>query len=584
MLNRPTDNATQGERSFFARTETFISQYNGEIIGYIEPEIGGMRPDFLLLSPSFGVMVVEIKDYLGDNIEIVTKSGDWSYTKNGEVIMVSNPFDQVYQYWRAIQDKINFSRFPERVTVPVTQVVCFAQISEKDRVAQQINRITPRRIEVCFKEAVVRNKKFIKFTKRILPTDLILSEHQFDVLRGNIVPFCRLPTLEQADIREPLTVNDTPRLLDRVQEETSLKLGSGHRLIFGVAGSGKTVILVARLKYLAERHPDWKILVLCYNRLLKEALYQMIIPQDYDADITIKTFHGWIRSCVLSIENEHSREYVRIEKEFLKNGNAHFFFQEKAPQLMLRLLENTKNSLRYDAILIDEAQDFEQSWFEVIMKTLNPQTNSLLVTCDGIQGIYARKKFHWSSVGISARGRVKRLSKSYRMPQKVGNVAQIILPDSISELLDTQDEFLLTREFGNHQGDVELIVSRDKNEQASKVVERILEFKSPQKILMLFKYNIKKRNYNHPIFFRLKERGIVWSDVDKYTRGTSGLYVGTIHSTKGLECNTIIIPDVNTYQSDTERQLLYVGATRSVQKLILSAYEETALVKKLIRR
>ena len=38
--------------------------------------------------------------------------------------------------------------------------------------------------------------------------------------------------------------------------------------MFGVAGSGKTTILIARAKYLAEQNQDKKGLVLCFNRPL----------------------------------------------------------------------------------------------------------------------------------------------------------------------------------------------------------------------------------------------------------------------------------------------------------------------------
>lgn len=66
-----------------------------------------------------------------------------------------------------------------------------------------------------------------------------------------------------------------------------------------------------------------------------------------------------------------------------------------------------------------------------------------------------------------------------------------------------------------------------------------------------------------------------------YDYKTPGLLIGTLHGTKGLEADTIIIPEVNTYKSDQDRQLLYVGMTRTKKKLILSANESTDFVKTL---
>ncbi len=44
------------------------------------------------------------------------------------------------------------------------------------------------------------------------------------------------------------------------------------RLVRGVAGSGKTLVLSKRAQYLAEVHPDWKILVVTFNRPLASNL------------------------------------------------------------------------------------------------------------------------------------------------------------------------------------------------------------------------------------------------------------------------------------------------------------------------
>jgi superfamily I DNA and RNA helicase len=59
-----------------------------------------------------------------------------------------------------------------------------------------------------------------------------------------------------------------------------------------VAGSGKTLILVWRAKLLSKAHPEWKILVLCYNISLANGIRQMINqklsePEDlWDFDFT----------------------------------------------------------------------------------------------------------------------------------------------------------------------------------------------------------------------------------------------------------------------------------------------------------
>ena len=57
--------------------------------------------------------------------------------------------------------------------------------------------------------------------------------------------------------------------MDLQQEQLARSLGDGHRVIHGVAGSGKTMILSYRAEYLAKASPGSKpVLVLCYNQPL----------------------------------------------------------------------------------------------------------------------------------------------------------------------------------------------------------------------------------------------------------------------------------------------------------------------------
>ncbi|MFX1450475.1 MAG: 3'-5' exonuclease [Promethearchaeota archaeon] len=581
MLNKPPPTATAGERSFFNRIDQILSDVHS-IIGYFEPDVGGLHPDFLLLSPEFGIIVAEIKDYSPNNLITITKSGNWEKLEGEQTILIENPFDQIYQYWRAIKDRVNYCHFPKEIQIPVIRVVAFNQISGEEELAEKIREIAPIKVQLCFKEMLNRNNEFKQFISDILPTDFKLQEDHFQVLRANLIPTCRLPALKQVDMLEFYTIENKIKLLDIEQEKMARKLGEGHRLIFGVAGSGKTVLLIARARYLAITHPDWKILILCYNRLLRDLIFHLINPQDYDADITINTFHSWVRQYILSVNNEFSHIYIEAEKKAKKEGKFNEFFQNFVPKIFLEALKSLgDDKVFYDAILIDEAQDFEADWFRGVVEVLNPNSNLLLITCDGLQGIYARKRFYWSDVGIQAKGRVKRFEKSYRIPIEIGYLAQKALPTSLRDLLDKYDEFISTKEYVGDHGIVEIMVSNSRDEEYKKLAEKIHRLlKQPQEILVLFKYNMAKINYNHAFFRELEKLNIEWNELENYNYETPELLIGTIHGTKGLESNTIIIPEVNKYKSNTDRQLLYVAMTRSRKKLILSAHKSTLLIKK----
>ena len=582
FLNKPPSTATDGERMFYNRIANFFEQQN-YVIAYFEPYIGDLHPDFVILSPLHGILIVEVKDYSERYLKSTPKTGKWERLKDEKLILIDNPFDQLYQYWRAIKDRIGYCHFPDEVYIPITRLVVFSQVSERGYASGGIRALTPSKIHVCFKETLKRNANFEEFLISIIPVNANISEEQFKLLRANIIPTCRLPDLKQTDLLEYYSIEDRIKLLDNEQESLARKMGEGHRLIFGVAGSGKTVLLIARARILALRHPEWKILVLCYNKRLKMLLFHLLNPQDYDADITINNYHAWARSYILSADNEYSGLYLEAEQKARRENEFDEFFNEIVSKLLKEMLTALGNEkITYDAILIDEAQDFEENWFKSIMLVLNTRSDSLLITCDGLQGIYARKRFTWSSIGIQARGRVRRFQKSYRTPIEIGFIAQETLPQAIKELIGKFDEFLATKEFIGTHGIFEFILSRTREEEYRKLADKINKLlKAPQEILVLFKYNMEKKKYNHIFFDYLRRLHINWKDLMEYDYKTPGLLIGTLHGTKGLEADTIIIPEVNTYRSDQDRQLLYVGMTRTKKKLILSANKSTDFVKML---
>ena len=69
------------------------------------------------------------------------------------------------------------------------------------------------------------------------------------------------------------------------------------RLIRGVVGSGKSLILLHRAKFLSQLNPRWKILLLTYNRSLADFLSNRLndLPGPSGGDIEIVNFHKWCR-------------------------------------------------------------------------------------------------------------------------------------------------------------------------------------------------------------------------------------------------------------------------------------------------
>src|SRR3954452_198881 len=79
--------ATAGERLFFRTLKTFLPD---DYIVYYEPEIQGRRPDFVIIGPDLGIVVLEVKDYTKNTLfqinheewHIVATSGDQAIIKS----------------------------------------------------------------------------------------------------------------------------------------------------------------------------------------------------------------------------------------------------------------------------------------------------------------------------------------------------------------------------------------------------------------------------------------------------------------------------------------------------------------------
>ena len=232
----------------------------------------------------------------------------------------------------------------------------------------------------------------------------LLSEADIKRIRYHLFPEVRIsgkvksaqPHQEQA-----LLKMEGLEAMDLYQESLAKQLGDRHRLIRGVAGSGKTLILAARANLLAKQNPEWKILVLCYNISLSRSIRQLIEqkfqePENLFDFVTdeqgeVKTVS---RSNPITVYNFH--EWLRTDLKIR---------EEQIPTVIKKLEESQITLPTYDAILIDEGQDFKPEWLGLVSKVLNPETQSLLIVEDRAQNIYSRRRSYVQDTGLDFRGR-----------------------------------------------------------------------------------------------------------------------------------------------------------------------------------
>lgn len=292
-------------------------------------------------------------------------------------------------------------------------------------------------------------------------------------------------------------------------------------------------------------------------------------------------------------------------------GEGDYVMTEEVPALVKTTLLSGKNAKdrRYDAILIDEGQDFSRSWYEVLCLFLTANDELLLVR-DERQNIYARDP-GWadsqraSDIKTRFRGPWRELNNTYRLQlplvQQMQRFADEFLADQPQRLVHnvgTQAVF----EFATPK-----LVWREieDDEESYQTVLRGAEWLArhesvhPQDIVIL----TANHEEGATIVKALEEKGFSVNHVFGYTKGQDGsdgstfgndrfrkslsrrnkksfqmgdgrIKVSTIHSFKGWELLNvlILIPSEAEYEGESLEELdklIYTALTRARLNVIV---------------
>ena len=573
-----------------------------------------MRPDFIILHPHRGILVLEVKDWKLTTIQTANRKSFELLTEDG-IMSVTNPIEQARKYVLAINQVLCSDRdlvqpvgkYQGQLICPYGYGAVLANITRKAFERSDLGDVLSEHLIICQDE--IKPTQEIELQERLwnmypysFPQSI--TPHQVDRIRWLMFPECRLPSkqlslfLEQhpivvpdpdGDLDAPVTPQEIPtdliQIFDLKQETLARSLGDGHRVIHGVAGSGKTMVLLYRCNYLAALNPDKPILVLCFNVSLAARLKEAILSQNLNGTVNVQHFHDWC-------------------KYQLKSHNI------RLPQFSDNYIADLENTVReaiasgripgkqYSSILIDEGHDFEPEWFKMLTGTLD-ERDSLLLLYDDAQNLYGhqqkRQKFSFKSVGIKAQGRTSVLKTNYRNTVEVLNLAYEFAKDVMQPSeSDDDDAPVLVQPLsaGRHGQPAQLLSCRsfdDEVKQAISIGQKLHSEGVPWNEIGIL-YRVKFMGEAIYAQFQAANVPIEWLNKDAASRSyqpkLDSIKLMTMHSCKGLEFTTVIIPGLgylpNQYSTPAdEARLLYVAMTRSTDRLILSYHQESGFVKLL---
>lgn len=193
--------------------------------------------------------------------------------------------------------------------------------------------------------------------------------------------------------------------LDSRQSQAVIETVDGVQRIRGVAGSGKTIVLALKAAYLHIRHPAWKIAVTFRTRSLLAQFRHLIRRFAWDSGAEpnwdqIQIVHAWgtpdggnragIYDAFCRIVGAECHDFQSAKQAF---GQGREFAGACAAALnawMQTGRAGPESDLHaYDAVLIDEAQDFPPAFLRLCYAMVKAN-GKLVYACDALPTLGSR--------------------------------------------------------------------------------------------------------------------------------------------------------------------------------------------------
>lgn len=606
-LNKQTlSRMTSGEKRFARRLSALLED---DYLVWYDIPVGKKRryPDFIILHPSRGLLFLEVKDWKPNTLKKISKSDVTLLTDNG-VVTKPHPMEQARQYTYSVLSVLQrdpqlcqkSEAYKGNLIMPYGWGVVFTNITRN-----QIEMAIPDDIResllpdhlMIYKDEITESADAEKFQEQLwgmfnYQFGGTLTLPQIDRIRWHLFPEIRIDDDGQADLfcnddesqSIERTLPDIVKIMDIQQEQLARSLGEGHRVIHGVAGSGKTLILGYRCMHLAKAMSK-PILVLCFNITLAAKLRAFITAKGISGQVQVYHFHDW---CGKQLKTYH-----------VKVTESDKPYYERAVETVIDAVDKGKIPRgQYGALLIDEGHDFESDWLKLVVQMVDPDTNSVLLLYDDAQSIYKNRSglgFSLSSVGVQAKGRTTILRLNYRNTREILSFAYTFASHYLNPQSTDEDHIpLIEPEAAGNSGPNPVV--RKFNTLSEEIEYSVLCLKrwhqqgipwGDMSLLCTAKYQGDK------VAVKLKEAGVPYSWLEtkkkksSYDPGDDQLTVLTIHSSKGLEFPRVIMIGIGQLKDDEERQqqdarLLYVGMTRAQECLMMTTSAENEISQRML--
>jgi UvrD-like helicase C-terminal domain/AAA domain len=349
------------------------------------------------------------------------------------------------------------------------------------------------------------------------------------------------------EIRTPLRLRfdeEDKKIVELTSDQAWVLAFVLHRrraAVTGPAGSGKTVLAVSVAKQLATA--GHRTLLTCFNRRLGEHLR---VSVGGFGGIDTATFH---QLCVQMAEE------AGIDLPPEDAGPASPYFEYRLPDALAEAA--SRLGPRYDAIVVDEGQDFREWWWPALLSLhTDPDGGFLYVFADDNQNLYG------GALPVGEEDRVGPISLNLRNTKQIGEFVSVFYKGEQEPIAR-----------GPEGRPVQILgyASEDDLEHLLAVVLRNLveeEHVPVEDIVVLTPSGTSKS--------RLRRRGMIDGYRLSETVEPGAVLATSVHAFKGLERPVVILAELGDKHLEDLRDYLYVGGSRARNHLVVLAVEPVA--------
>jgi hypothetical protein len=420
-------------------------------------------------------------------------------------------------------------------------------------------------------------------------------------------------------------------LSDEQQRLSSQNWTGGPRLIRGVAGSGKTIVLANNLARCLQRShgtEGWlfgdlmskpKLLAVCYNRTLVPFIQKKVavsfqqrtgrtLPDDA---VEVTYYNGLLyRLSKKGLWRYHRIDDVGEEARVQRYLNELEHVRMNQPDLL--------DSLNYDAIFVDEGQDFLENDFKLLKGLCRTAKEggepNLYIFYDDAQNYLVRPRPNWRSLGLNLVGaRSQVMTRCFRNTRAIietslnvlyGRFAESSVERPTKEFGDigTLEEKGLIKDHGDRyevrfavrDGQLpRLTIAPTWIDEGRLIIERLRwlieeQRVRPEDVLVLAnswkRILVLARAITAAKIPALGGVHVAKDNRDRPLRRPGYIGLSTVASAKGYDAYCTLLAAANDFGADLKRRAsFYIGCTRAIEYLEVFAHQRTALVTEFER-